>query len=91
MDDHACAYREVERWNEWVRVESRRERAATRVPICDVCGRERPARPDLRPHADAIARSLELIHSAQEEVSRMTLITGRATAIQKQHDNWKAS
>jgi len=44
MDDHACSYRQVERWSEWVRVESRRERAATRVPICDVCGRERPAR-----------------------------------------------
>jgi hypothetical protein len=44
MDDHACAYRQVERWSEWIRVENRRERAATRVPICDVCGGERPAR-----------------------------------------------
>ena len=50
MDDHACAYREVERWSEWVRVERRRERAATRVPICDVCGRERPARRPRRQH-----------------------------------------
>jgi hypothetical protein len=33
----------------------------------------------------------DAIHSAQEEVSRMNLNTGRATAIQKQHDNWKAT
>lgn len=50
MDTHACAYRQVERWSEWVRVGSRRERAATRVPICEVCGRERPARHPRRRH-----------------------------------------
>lgn len=44
MDDHACAYRQVERWSEWAYAGSRRERSSTRVPICDVCGRERPAR-----------------------------------------------
>jgi hypothetical protein len=44
MDGHACRYRGTERWSEWVESESRRERRATRVPVCDVCGRERPAR-----------------------------------------------
>jgi PAS domain S-box-containing protein len=45
----------------------------------------------LKEKSEADQTMTELIHSAQEEVSRMTLITGRATAIQKQHDNWQAS
>jgi PAS domain S-box-containing protein len=45
----------------------------------------------LEGNAGADQAMKELIGRAQEEVTRMTHITGRALAIQRQHDTWKAS
>jgi signal transduction histidine kinase len=42
-------------------------------------------------HVEANHEMKELISAVQEEVMRMTHITGRALAIQRQHDTWKTS
>jgi len=41
---HVCRYRPTLVWSTWARVEGVRERTARRVPVCEVCGQERPAR-----------------------------------------------
>ena len=45
----------------------------------------------LEGNAGADQAMKELVGRAQEEVTRMTHITGRALAIQRQHDTWKTS
>jgi hypothetical protein len=52
---HACRFRQRVVWSGWERSGSGRERTARRVPTCEACGREQPAR---RPRA-AFARELE--------------------------------
>lgn len=52
---HPCRFRPRVVWSVWERTGSRRERTARRVPTCEACGREQPAR---RPRAP-FARELE--------------------------------
>ena len=70
--DHACRYQERLTWSEWTRSGARAERLGRRLPVCAVCGRERPARrprratlrevraeiPEAPPPADATARAI---------------------------------
>jgi len=41
---HVCRYREQLIWSDWTRAGSQKERLARRIPLCEVCGRERAAR-----------------------------------------------
>ena len=41
---HDCRYRAALVWSSWTSRAGVRERTGRRVPICEVCGRERPAR-----------------------------------------------
>lgn len=42
--DHICQYSTQLVWEPWRSAGSMRERVAKRIPLCGVCGRERPAR-----------------------------------------------
>lgn len=77
---HSCRYRERLKWDDWRMNNHLRERAARRIAMCVVCGRERPARrvrspifietqaarPVAPPVLDAVARTVaaELIRRA---------------------------
>lgn len=41
---HVCRYRLTLVWSTWARAEGVRERTGRRVPVCEVCSQERPAR-----------------------------------------------
>ena len=41
---HLCRYRPALVWSTWARGTGGRERTARRVPVCEVCSKERPAR-----------------------------------------------
>ena len=41
---HVCRFRERDVWSAWERTGALRERTARRVPVCEGCGREQPAR-----------------------------------------------
>jgi len=70
---HGCRFRERVVWSAWERTGALRERIARRVPVCEGCGREQPAR---RPRP-AFLREVE---AAVPE--RLSVIddTGRAVA-----------
>jgi len=70
--DHVCRYQERLTWSEWTRTGTRAERLGRRLPVCAVCGHERPARrprqatlrevraeiPETPPPMDATARAV---------------------------------
>lgn len=73
--EHACAYAGRLVWSDWTRSGPLAERLARRIPLCTVCGGERPARrprparlrerraavPEALPPADAHARSVAAV------------------------------
>lgn len=71
---HDCRFRLRVVWSSWARAGALRERTARRVPICDECGREQPARrprlPFLREAEAAVSEVLPLLDE-----------TGRAVVI----------
>jgi len=88
---HSCRYVERLKWDEWAPIGQLRERAARRVPVCALCGRERPARRTRSPVfieveaaratppalPDAVARAVagELLRRASR-VNRRDIRTG---------------
>lgn len=72
---HACRFRQRVVWSAWERTGPRRERTARRIPRCEACGREQPAR---RPRAP-FARELEA-----EVPERLSILddVGRSVAAQ---------
>jgi hypothetical protein len=72
-ESHTCRYRERQVWSEWSRSGSLAERFARRVPVCEVCGRERPAR---RPRP-AVMRE---VRAETAEEPPLADATGRAIA-----------
>jgi len=72
-DLHACRYRRRLVWSGWVRAGALVERLARRVPVCETCGREQPAR---RPRPAVIREVRAEIHLAPP----LADATGRAVA-----------
>ncbi len=60
---HSCRYLERLKWDEWGTNGELRERAARRISVCALCGRERPAR---RPRSPIFieAEAAQAIHPA---------------------------
>lgn len=72
-EPHLCLYRERLVWSEWSRTGALAERLGRRVPTCEVCGRERPAR---RPRS----ATLREVRAESPEASPLADPTGRAVA-----------
>ncbi len=70
---HACRFRQRVVWSAWERTGSLRERTARRVPTCEACGREQPARSP----RTSFARELEA--AAPERLSMLDGV-GRSVA-----------
>jgi hypothetical protein len=73
-----------------VGVESRRERASTRVPICEVCGRERPTRgPRRRLRLEVEAAHLSSVLTGTQPVQLTTeTLTKRADLPLDWEEQW---
>jgi len=73
---HVCRYAERVVWSGWGRSSSmpeRLERLARRIPLCDICGRERPAR---RPRLPVLRE----VRAAAPEAPPLADLTGRRIA-----------
>lgn len=74
LADHVCRYREQLVWSRWNRYGILAERLARRVPVCDVCKTERPARrprqPVLREVRAEAPESLPLADSTGRMIAR---------------------
>ncbi len=73
MPDHSCRYRSRVVWSEWTPTGTLRERIARRVPTCETCGREQPARrlrlPFLREEEAAVREPISLLDGAGRAVA----------------------
>ncbi len=69
---HACRFRQRVVWSAWERVGATRERTARRIPTCETCGREQPARRPRPPFAReveaAVPERLGLLHDVGRTV-----------------------
>jgi hypothetical protein len=73
---HVCRYAERMVWSDWSRsgaMPERLERLARRIPLCEICGRERPAR---RPRPP----TLREVRAAAPEAPPLADLTGRKIA-----------
>ena len=68
-----CAYSPRRLWTPWARTGPLEERLARRVPICEVCGHEQPARRPRRPE-------LREVRAAQPVPAPLADMTGRTVA-----------
>lgn len=70
---HTCRYRERVVWTHWSRSGALAERLARRLPLCEVCGSEQPAR---RPRLPVLRE----VRAEAPEAPPLTDATGRAVA-----------
>ena len=75
--EHKCCYRDRLVWSAWARSGAFLERTARRVPFCDTCGGEQPARrprlPVLIERESAAASPLALLDNAGRVVTGLLL------------------
>lgn len=67
---HDCRFRQRVVWSEWERTGALRERGAQRIPTCETCGREQPARHPRTPYAREVEAAIPERIGVLDEVGR---------------------
>jgi hypothetical protein len=82
---HACRFRQRVVWSAWERAGALRERSAQRIPTCDACGREQPARRPRPPFAReveaAVPEPVGLLDDVGRTVADELLTRARGTDV----------